>query len=391
MKTTIKYSFINASYWMMFCAVYGFANFYMLQFGLISSQIGVILAVGNISAFFLQPLVASFADRTKKFSLNQIILAFLFVFLFVISVLGLLTTQKYIIGAMFAVLVAMLFILQPLINAISGCFESHNISINFGVARSMGSLFYAIASYGIGILINLFDPKIVLLTAAIFVGLLFFSTMFFKIPKTKLENELELASGFIRFFKDYPHFIGVAIGIACIFFFHTASNIYMFQILSQYGGTSADLGITLGLAAMLEVPTMFLFSKLNKHFHSATLFKISAFFFVLKSIILINADTVLLIQGQQIFQMFAFALFTPASVEYINQSVAPKDRVKGQALITTANTLGATLSTLIGGRMLTSYGVHSMLFVSSIVVSIGFLVLLLFIKDPLKRKGRKKL
>jgi PPP family 3-phenylpropionic acid transporter len=380
---------MNASYWMMFCAIYGFANFYMLEFGLISSQIGVILAIGNISAFFLQPLTASFADRTKRFSLNQLILAILFIFLIALMILGFLTTQKYMIGAMFAVLIAMLFVLQPLINSISGNFESHGISINFGIARSMGSLFYAFASYGIGILITLAQPKIVLLVSAMFVGFLFISTIFFQIPSAKKENEFELASGLLGFFKDYPNFIGVFLGVACIFFFHTSSNVYMYQILSRYGGNSSDLGITLGIAAIFEVPTMFLFSKFAKRFQPSTLFKISGFFYVIKSIILLSANTVILIQTQQILQAFSFALFTPASVEYVNQSVAPKDRVKGQAFITTANTLGATLSTLIGGAMLTSYGVHTMLLIASIVVSSGFVILLLFVTNPIKHKKRR--
>lgn len=391
MKITIKYAFLNASYWMLFCAIYGFSNFYLLKFGLISSEIGIFLAIGNVFAFFLQPIIASFADQTKRISLNQIILAILFLFALVIAILGFLTTEKYIIGSMFAVLVSLLFILQPLVNSVSGNFESHNIPINFGIARSMGSLFYAIASYTIGILITILEPKIILVASASFVGMLFLSTIFLKIPAAKTENEFEFASGLLTFFKDYPHFIGIIIGVSCAFFFHTLSNVYMFQILERFGGTSSDLGLTFGIAAIFEVPTMFLFSKFTKRINCATLFKISGFFFVIKSLFLLNANTLFLIHAQQVFQAFAFALFTPASVEYINQSVAPKDRIKGQALMTTANTLGATLSTLIGGKLLTSYGVHSMLVTGSIIVSTGFIILLFFVKDPLKNSKRRML
>lgn len=380
MQTTVKYSFINASYWMMFCAIYGFSNFYMLEYGLISSEIGVILAIGNISAFFLQPIIAAFADSTNRFSLNQLILGVLLIFMIVITILGFLTDQKYVIGSMFSVLVALLFILQPLINSISGNFESHNIPINFGVARSMGSLFYALASYVIGIMITHFEPKVILVSATVFVALLFFSTLVLKIPPAKKEHES--ASDLVGFFRIYPHFIGIIIGVACAFFFHTVSNVYLFQILKQYGGDSSDLGLTLSLAAVFEVPTMFLFSKLAKKVPVSTLFKISAFFFVIKAIVLLNANSVFLVQAQQILQAFAFALFIPASVEYINKAVAPKDRVKGQALLTTANTLGATASTLIGGAIISTKDVHYMLFISTIVVSIGFFVTLLSVKKP---------
>lgn len=174
MKTTVKYSLINASYWMLFCSIFGYANYYMLQYGLISSEIGVVLAIGNISAFFLQPILASFVDKTSRYSLNQIILALLFIFMFFLSVLGFLTTQKYTIGAMYAILISLLYIMQPLIISISGNFESHGMPINFGIARSMGSLFFALTSYAIGILITHLEPKIILVSATICIGFLFF-------------------------------------------------------------------------------------------------------------------------------------------------------------------------------------------------------------------------
>jgi PPP family 3-phenylpropionic acid transporter len=369
---------------MIFSSIFGFANFYMIKFGLISSEIGVIMAIGYIAAFFLQPIIASFSDSTTKFSLNQIILGFLFLLMICITALGFLTSQKYIIGAMFSILVALLFILQPLINSISGNFESHGIPINFGIARSMGSLFYAIVSYGVGRLINYFEPKVILVAATIFIGFMFISTLTLKIPHAKKEDEHETASDLLQFFKEYPHFIGIIFGVACLFFFHTISNVYMFQILSRYGGDSSDLGLTLGLAAVFEFPIIFLFSKIAKKISVTKLLKISGFFFMVKAIVLLNANSVFLIYAQQIFQAFAFAVFTPASVEYVNQSVAPKDRGKGQALMTTANTLGATISALVGGTILATQGVHHMLLIAAGVVSLGFIILLIFVRKPKK-------
>lgn len=386
MKTTVKYSLINASYWMLFCSIFGYANYYMLQYGLISSEIGVVLAIGNISAFFLQPILASFVDKTSRYSLNQIILALLFIFMLFLSVLGFLTTQKYTIGAMYAILISLLYIMQPLIISISGNFESHGMPINFGIARSMGSLFFALTSYAIGILITHLEPKIILVSATICIGFLFFSTFILKIPAAKKENEHESASDILGFFKEYPHFIGIMLGIACAFFFHTISNVYLFQILENYGGDSTDLGVSLALAAVFEVPTMFLFSKIVKRVNVSLLFKISGFFFMVKAVVLLNANSVFLIQSQQIFQAFAFALFTPASVEYVNRTIKPKDRVKGQALLTTANTLGATISNLVGGTILSTKGVHSMLFIGTIVVSFGFIIFLVSIKKTNKQQ-----
>ena len=75
MKNTIRYSLVNSGYWMTFCAIYGYANYYMLNRGFLSNEIGMVVAAGNLLAFFIQPLLATFADRSRKYELSQIIIA----------------------------------------------------------------------------------------------------------------------------------------------------------------------------------------------------------------------------------------------------------------------------------------------------------------------------
>ena len=68
---TIKYAMLQGSYWMSFCAVYNFATVYLLSKSFSSKEVGVMLAAINIVAAVLQPLVANFADQTKKISLKN--------------------------------------------------------------------------------------------------------------------------------------------------------------------------------------------------------------------------------------------------------------------------------------------------------------------------------
>ena len=49
----------------------GFATVFLLHIGLKSSQIGVVLALGNILGVILQPFVAAAADRAKRVTLQQ--------------------------------------------------------------------------------------------------------------------------------------------------------------------------------------------------------------------------------------------------------------------------------------------------------------------------------
>ena len=60
------YGAIFGSYWMIYAAISSFASVFMLAKGYTNSEIGVTLAVANVLAVVIQPLIADFVDRSKK-------------------------------------------------------------------------------------------------------------------------------------------------------------------------------------------------------------------------------------------------------------------------------------------------------------------------------------
>ena len=70
-KLTAQCAVLQGSYWVAVCAINGFATVFLLHIGLKSSQIGVVLALGNILGVILQPFVAAAADRAKRVTLQQ--------------------------------------------------------------------------------------------------------------------------------------------------------------------------------------------------------------------------------------------------------------------------------------------------------------------------------
>jgi len=72
-RLNCSYAAIQGSYWMVYAVVGSFASVFLLARGYTNSQIGVILAVANVVAVVLQPMVADFADRSKKVSLIGLI------------------------------------------------------------------------------------------------------------------------------------------------------------------------------------------------------------------------------------------------------------------------------------------------------------------------------
>ena len=70
-KLTAQCAVLQGSYWVAVCAINGFATVFLLHIGLKSSQIGVVLALGNSLGVILQPFVAAAADRAKRVTLQQ--------------------------------------------------------------------------------------------------------------------------------------------------------------------------------------------------------------------------------------------------------------------------------------------------------------------------------
>ena len=67
------YAMIHTFYWMYFGVGNAFAAAFLLEADYQNGEIGIILAAANVLAVFLQPLIADFADRTKKISLIGVV------------------------------------------------------------------------------------------------------------------------------------------------------------------------------------------------------------------------------------------------------------------------------------------------------------------------------
>jgi PPP family 3-phenylpropionic acid transporter len=205
------------------------------------------------------------------------------------------------------------------------------------------------------------------------------SSLIIKIPKPRTHNKNKTGN-YKDFFIKYPKFIFIFFGVACLFYFHTFANLFMLQIVIDLGGTAKDLGTIIAIAAAVEIPTMFFFSKLLKKFTVSNLLNISVIFFTIKAFTLYLAPSISMVILQQLLQMFAFALYIPAAVIYVNLQVEPEDAVKGQALLTTANTLGATTCSLISGYLLTVTTVSNTTLVGAFVSLAGTIFIIYAIK-----------
>jgi len=161
---------------------------------------------------------------------------------------------------------------------------------------------------------------------------------------------------------------------------HNILNTYLLQIIQSVGGNSSQLGIALAIQAVVEVPVLFGFSRLLKHFRPKTLMLIAAFGFALKALMYALSGSVSMIYVIQFAQMLSFAIFASASVYYTSEIIAKEDQASGQAYMTSMITVGTVLGSLSGGWMLELNGMNTMLAVNVVIALVGVGFALISIK-----------
>lgn len=399
-QLTLKYAFLQSTFWMSQCCIYSFAAVFLQSKNFDNMQIGLVIALAAILSIILQPLVAAFADKSKQISLRYIVITLMFIVLSLAFILFIMPDSFLLIAITYVIINAIQFMLTPLFNSLALEYLNKGIPLNYGLARGMGSISFAVMSFLLGILIKQFGANILLLSFLICYFFVIISAFTFKVSAVKMpelstrlpnKSDIMIASdvlsdkapaGILTFFIKYKLFTLHLLGVAMVFYSHSLICTYLIQVMENVGGDSSDLGVSLSIAAALELPTMAAFIFLVRKVKCNTLLKISAFFFIIKIGIAWLAPNIFTIHLSQAFQMLAFALFTPASVYYVNSIIEDQDKVKGQSMLGIATMgLAATVANITGGTILDTFGVSDMLLVGTIVTAIGFVIICISTKQ----------
>lgn len=375
---TAGYACIQSFYWMSFSAVMGFTSLYLLDVGFTNTEIGIIIAIAGIISAILQPIFAGYADKPKSPSLKKIIL-FLASLLLILSLALFLLYRRSVFfnGLFYGGCITLLQLLQPLINSLGMEVVNQGKKLNFGISRGIGSIAYAVAAYFLGLIVAKSGAGAIPISMIVTFAAVFFFTLRFSFQKgTHTEssaNHEKTGHPFI-FFKKYPRFAVTLIGCWLIYVSHILLNSFTFQIVENIGGGSSEMGFSMALAAILELPTMFLFSKMLKKVRCDIWFRISGIFFMLKILGTLLASSISVFYAVQIFQMFGWALITVSSVYYVNAIMKKEDAIKGQAYITMTYTFGSVLGSLIGGALIDDFGVKTMLAFGTASAFVGMII-----------------
>lgn len=379
-RPTIHFCVIQGLYWGCFCIVYAYASVYLLAKGLTSSQIGYLIAAGSGLSVIIQPILGAWADRSKKPILHKLTISMFaimiacYIGLFISGDSG---VSKIII---YGILIILLQATTSLTYSLGLFFIDLGLKVNIGMARGMGSLFYAAISSLLGVLVVKFNEDIVLAAGIIAFTLLSVSigTFHFKgvrevkqVIETK-EERTNLSLG--QFLMSHKRYTGVLLGNTFVFIAYNFLNSYMFQIVTYHGGTEKEMGFAISLGAFLELPILFTLTLVNKKFKSGFLFKVSSVVILIKCILFMTAMNINMIYVAMITQALGYGLYAGISIYYIAHTIENEEQVRGQSLMTATVTIGMLVGSGVGGLLIDKGSVPLLLTVTVITGIIGAVI-----------------
>ncbi len=382
----------QAFYFGTFCSIIGYASVFLLHRGFTNSQIGIILAIGNLLAVIVQPWLASWADSHPEVPLARNMTIMSAIMVAAILLVVFMPMNVLVLSALLVLSITILMILMALMNSLAFVYEPQGYKVNYGIGRGLGSGFYALASLMVGQLADRISPEIIPVMGLVFAILMTICIICYRIPKNEMAQKEETASkntgsqmSFVQFTRTYRVYTVFLVGIMLVYLGHMFINDFMIQILTPLGGTSSSMGTAVSFAAILEVPIMFAFTKILKKFKCSTILKFSMAMFFAKHLITYLAVNMTMIYIAQGLQMFAYALMCPACVYYVNEVVDSKDLIKGQSISNMATTTAGILASMLGGIMLDSVGVHTALLICAVLTAIGVAIVFMTVNKAKKQ------
>ena len=279
---------------------------------------------------------------------------------------------------------------QPLINSLNFKLQECGVHINFGVARSIGSLAYSALCAILGTLVERFSVDAMPITGIVVIVMVLISLMVTKRQYNSIKNSnavelnaehreqisAEAEINLVEFLKRNKIFVVMNLGVIGVFFSNQVLNSYMIQIVNHVGGDSEDMGRILSIMAFLEIPVMVFVDNLRRKFSCEFMLKVAAIGFTVKIAAHYVATTVGMVYFAQIFQLVSFALFLPVMIIFIDEVMSKGEAVKGQAFFTMMTTVTTIIGSLIGGVILDLSGARMLMLVATIFTAIGALIII---------------
>jgi MFS transporter, PPP family, 3-phenylpropionic acid transporter len=342
-------------------------------------QIGILLSLFQISRIFAPNFWGWLADHTNKRA-RWIRLAS---FIGCLGYIGIFWADSFFL--IFLVMMSMSLFTSSTIPLAESLTLSHISSTNdsYSNIRLWGSIGFIVASFFLGILIDLYSVN-VLVWALLFTQLiiLFLS---FSIPDKKFELIGDTKRSIWKVLKK-PEVIALLIGCALMVSSHGLLYNFYSIFLKEQNYSSSLIGTLWSIGVIFEIIVFMLMPKILSKLNLKEVLLISLFLAVVRFFLIgYFVDILLVLIFAQILHAATFGSFHVASVELVSIHFNKEHHSRGQSIYNSITYgLGGTIGGLGGGIMIDKFGAASTFMFSSVLPLLGFLVIFYGLKKITK-------
>lgn len=398
----IKYRFLLGTHTMMFCVGFGYATSYLQNLSVPDGTIGFAISIFAVAGALFQLLLGRVADKSRRWNFKNLLILLAAVQLASSLALPFTASFSTLSTILFGFVLIITYSMLPLLSSVSFFYASQNLRVDFGIARGIGSTAYGVISIIMGKAVTAFGTGCIPLFAAGTSLALLIESMLLPSPAkyravlsedaTKAasankhidgesasslgatDGEIESSSPRTRekpLLLRYPAFTLMIFGVTIVMVFHNMNITYLVRIIEKVGGNSTSLGIALGISAVMEIPSLFFYSKLNKKITSKVLLVVSCAVFTLKALLFCVAGSVTAVYLIQVLSIGAFGLLAAAKVYYAHDVFDEKDVVTGQAFVSMTEALGMVMGSFFGGLIINGSGINGVLWGGFAICTLG--------------------
>ena len=391
----LKYALINATFMMLVCATAGYAYNFLSQSGFADGTVGIIITLISICGLIGQAVAGGIVDKSEKIDEKMFISGAMIVTAVLALLMAFIPSGSVLMIPVVIIGFTSAAIGLPFFNSLAFVYEKDGQKINYGLGRGVGSAAYAVGSSLLGTLWGWKGKTILPFYVIVFAALTFALVSWMPTPSKTVsdgEGEKEQTAAnmsYVQFFRKYDKILLIVVSLILMYFCHMMTNTYIAKVITNIigeqaasvsGAVEAIQGRALFIQAMVELPTMFLFSQILKKVSVNKLMIVAAVVFTIKHAMTWLSTSTLMLYGAMVLQILGFALMTPASVYFANQNVQPEDRNKGQAIFGASATFGGLLASAIGGQLFQYMSTSNVIMIGVIASAIGTALMIIGIR-----------
>lgn len=372
MKLQRQYNLLQIAFYFVGCFGTGFTTVYLLEKGISNTGIGIVMSCACVLAMILGPRLSALIIKHDGLTVNRMIMLLYGLMTVIYLGTGLFKLPAAVIMVSFVLFLSVHNCITPLISVIAGGYSQNGSPVNYGLAKGLGSVSWAVTSAVTGKVVDRLGSGILPMLFAVSGLLIIF--LLYKMPSTKGTPKGERSGSIPHVIRSYPVFFLIVLGFSVCYAGHNALGTYLPNIITSLGGSTSTFGTALFINAAVELPFLMMADRWMKRLGPTNLCLLAGAAYIIRNVMIAAAGSVPMLFAGLLFQGASNGLLTVLMANYVIAYLLPRDQIMGQTMVGVfVSGGGAMLGNLLGGWLQDNVGLPAMLTfaVSCTVIGVG--------------------